>query len=96
MRLKPDTLRALAREYRETVRAVTGEENFATVLDQYGNQGRETGLAHESEFCDTCQIMADIWTKHAGEWEELSDSDIEDINEIYVTAFPCKQAGEDQ
>ena len=96
MHLNPRTLRALARQYREAVRWEIGEANFATVLDQYREQGRETGLAHESEFCDTCQIMADIWTKHVGEWEELSDSDIEDINEIYVTAFPSNQAETDQ
>ena len=99
MRLKPDTLRALAREYRETVRAVIGEENFATVLEDYkrfGEEGHLSGVGHEHDFCDANMVVHEIWERHFGAVDEMNQEYLDQLSSIMITAFPCNQAGEDQ
>lgn len=95
MRLKPDTLRALAREYRETVRAVIGEENFATVLEDYKNC-EDGNIGHEHDFCDANMVVHEIWERHFGSVDEMNQEYLDQLSSIMITAFPCKQAGEDQ
>ena len=95
MRLNPRTLRALAREYRETVRAVIGEENFATVLEDYKNC-EDGDIGHEHDFCDANMVVHEIWERHFGAVDELNQEYLNQLSSIMITAFPYKKAGEDQ
>ena len=103
MRLEADALRALAREYRETVRAVIGEENFATVLDEYKNcedgtnflriDGGWCRIGHEHGFCDANMVVYEIWERHFGAVDEMDQEYLDQLSSIMNTAFPCKHRG---
>lgn len=95
MHLNPRTLRALARQYREAVRAEIGEENFATVLNEYKNC-EDGDIGHEHDFCDANMVVLEIWERHFGAVDEMNQEYLDQLSSIMITAFPCKQAGEDQ
>lgn len=95
MRLNPRTLRALAREYREAVRAEIGEANFATVLDDYKNC-QDGNIGHEHDFCDANMVVYKIWERHFGAVDEMNQEFIDQVSLIMTTAFPYNQAETDQ
>ena len=95
MRLNPRTLRALARQYREAVRAEIGEENFATVLDDYKNC-EDGDIGHEHDFCDANMVVLEIWERHFGAVDEMNQEFLDQLSSIMIAAFPRNQAKTDQ